>query len=376
MVFQSEVPSANTKLLSRAIEGGRGKVRIAVFQSGYYNASLADTLRNEGFFAVAIKDPTLSDIHEHPDFVLAPEWIRWLMPTPKTSEEWADSLHSSHHRNVLKQRLKTIQIQGDDVRVEVKPLTLSDYRLWHESLYLPVIGGKTGAILFWPKAEALSKRVRVTPAGDVVNFLRIFMYRRDGCLIGGSLWSVSHSKSSLTVRAAAFEQQARATYELSLWVMEEAILYANAHQLRWTSHGSDPNFYGVDVGIGLQSYKASIGMKPVLCKAGSFQLVKILDENLSQIGSANGDKPSLLIFTIGGNDLSDRVTGYERLPPLTQRGNLDFLWNRRHDLRPIRVVVHPRTPAVSVPEGMILQDVVLRERALIEVYSKVTCVKN
>ena len=92
MVFKSQVPCAKTKVLSRAIEGGGGRVRVAVFQSGYYNASLADTLRNEGFFAVAIKDPTLSDIYAHPDFVLAPEWIRWVMPTPANPEEWANSL--------------------------------------------------------------------------------------------------------------------------------------------------------------------------------------------------------------------------------------------------------------------------------------------
>jgi hypothetical protein len=358
-VFKSKVPYANTKLLSRAIEGGPGKVRVAVFQSGYYNASLADTLKNEGFFAVAIKDPTLSDIYERPDFVLAPEWIRWLMPTPKTSEAWTDSLQSGHHRNLLKKRLKIVHMHADEVRVEVKPLTVSDYRFWHESLYLPIIGGKTGAILFWPKAEVLSKRARVTPAGDVVNFLRVFMYHKDGSFIGGSLWSVSHSKSSLTVRAAAFEQKARAKYELSIRVMEEAILYANAHELRWTSYGFDPNFYGVDVGIGLQTFKASIGMKPVLRKAVSFQLVKILDENLSQIRSADGVKPSVLIFTIGGNNLSDRVTGYQCQPLLIQRGNLDLLWNREHDLKPIRFVAHPQTPAVSVPEGMILQDIVL-----------------
>ncbi|MDP1991728.1 MAG: hypothetical protein Q8K00_11955 [Syntrophales bacterium] len=357
MVFKSNVPYVKTKILSRAIEGS--DVRVAVFQSGYYNKSLAHTLKNEGFFAMSIKDPTLADIYEYPDFVLAPEWIRWLMPTPTTPKEWANSLQSSHHRNVLKSRLKTIQIQDDEIRIEIKPLTLDDYRIWHERLYLPIIGGKTGAVLFWPNAEALSKKLKVTPSGDVVNFLRIFIYHRNGSLVGGSLWSVYQSQRSLTVRAAAFEQKALAKYKLSIRVMEESIIYANAHQLRWTSHGSDPNFYGVDVTIGLQSYKASIGMNPILCKIGSFQLVKILDENLSQIRSANGEDPSVLIFTIGGNDVSDRAIGYQRQPPQVQRGNLDLVWSRRHDLKPIRFVAQPQTPAISVPEGMILQDIVL-----------------
>jgi hypothetical protein len=359
MVFKSIVPYARTKMLSRAIEGGGGRVRVAVFQSGCYNASLANTLRNEGFFAVAISDPTFSDIYEHPDFVLAPELIRWLMPTPKTSETWIDSLQSGHHRNILKKRFKIGRRYADEVCVEVKPLTVDDYRIWHERLYLPIISGKTGAILFWPKAEALSKKLKVTPSGNVVNFLRIFMYHRDGSFIGGSLWSVNHTKSRVTIGAAAFEQKSRTKYELSIRVMEEAILYANAHQLRWTSYGSDPNFYGVDVGIGLQSFKAGTGMKPILRKTGSFQLIKILDENLSQIRSTDGEDPSVLIFTIGGTDVSDRAMGYQHQPLPVQRGNLDLVWSRRHDLKPIRFVAQPQTSAVSVPEGMILQDVVL-----------------
>ena len=227
-------------------------------------------------------------------------------------------------------------------------------------LYLPIIGGKPGAILFWPKAEALSKRAKVTPVGDVVNFRRIFIYHKDGSLIGGSLWSLSPTQSSLIIRAAAFEQKARAKYELATRVMVEAILYANAHHLLWTSYGTDPNFYGIDMGIGLQSFKAGTGMKPVLCKVGSFQLVKILDENLNQIRSADGEEPSVLIFTIGGNDLSERAMGYQRQPPQAHRGNLDLVWSRRHDLKPIRFVAHPQSTAVSVPKGMMLQDVVLK----------------
>lgn len=360
MEFKSKVPHAHTRTLSRSIEGGAGeKIRVAVFRGGSYDASMENNLTAEGFFAVAIKDPKPSDISEHPDFVLAPGWIRWIMPTPETSEVWVTSLGSSHDRNKLRKKLKLSHSESSAVRVEIKPLTVNDYKVWHENLYIPEIGGKTGAVLFWPKTEALSTKVTVTPSGTVAEFYRIFMYHKDGSLIGGALWSVSHSESSLTTRASAFEQKARAKYELAIRGMEESILFATAHGLRWVSYGTDPNFYGVDVGIGLQSFKASIGMKPVFSKVGSFQLVKILNKNLNQIHIANGEKPSVLIFAIGGNSLSDRVLNYQHLAPRTPKGNMDLLWSQDFGLTPIRFVADSQTPAINVPKGMILQNIVL-----------------
>jgi hypothetical protein len=232
MVLKHKIP--HIRIYSRSVEGGAGeKVKVAVFNGGGYDSSLEHDLRIEGFFAVAIKDPKPSDISEHPDFVLAPEWIRWLMPTPETSEAWVTSLGSSHDRNQLRKKLKPSHIESNDVRVEIKPLTVSDYKVWHESLYIPEIGGKTGAVLLWPKTEALSKKVTVTPLGTVADFYRIFMYHKDWSLIGGALWSVSHSESSLTTRAAAFEQKALARYELAIRGMEESILFAASHGLRW-----------------------------------------------------------------------------------------------------------------------------------------------
>jgi hypothetical protein len=347
-------------MLSRTTECGK-KMKVAVFRSGYYNARLVDKLKNEGFFAVEIQNPDLSDIYEHPDFVLAPELIRWLMPTPKTPEVWADSLQSVHHRSLLKRGLRIVQMHSDEVHVEVKPLTADDYRIWHERLYLPIIARKTGAILLWPDFETLSKREKVTPTGEVVDFQRIFIYDGDGAFIGGSLWYVSHPQSMLSISAAVFEQEAQRKYKLSIRLIKEAIRYANAHHLRWTSYGTDPNFYGVDLGTGLQSFKASTGMKPVLRKDGTLKLVKILDENLNQIRTA-GAEPSVLVFTIGGCDLSERVTGYQRQPPKAQRDNLDLVWSLRHDLKPIRFIASPQPRDVVIPEEMILQDMVLTQR--------------
>jgi hypothetical protein len=231
MVLKHKIP--HIRIYSRSVEGGAGeKVKVAVFNGGGYDSSLEHDLRIEGFFAVAIKDPKPSDISEHPDFVLAPEWIRWLMPTPETSDAWVTSLGSSNDRNQLRKKLKASHIESNDVRVEIKPLTVSDYKVWHESLFTPEIGGKTGAVLFWPKAEALSKKVKVTPLGTVADYYRIFMYHEEGSLIGGSLWWVSHSKSILIIAASAFEQKARAKYELAIRGMEESILFATSHGVR------------------------------------------------------------------------------------------------------------------------------------------------
>ncbi|AGF78289.1 hypothetical protein UWK_01731 [Desulfocapsa sulfexigens DSM 10523] len=335
------------------------RTKIAVFNDEIYDSSLEHDLITEGFFAVAIKDPKLSDINGHPDFILAPEWIRWLMPTPETSEMWITNLGSSHDRYKLRKKLKTSHAQSGDVRVDIAPLSVDDYKIWYESLYLPEIGEKAGAILFWPAPESLSKKVRVRPSGEVANYFRIFMYHKDGSFIGGSLWFISHPQSILIIAATAFKQKARAKYELSIRGMDESLTFAISHGLKWMSYGTDPNLYGVDFSLGLQMFKASIGMKPVFPRYGSFQLIKVIDKTLSRIDSANSEKPSVLIFAIGGNNVSDRILNYQHLPPLTPKRNFDLLWNRDFGLTPVRFVVHPQTPAVKVPNGMILQDIIL-----------------
>jgi hypothetical protein len=100
-------------------------------------------------------------------------------------------------------------------------------------------------------------------------------------------------------------------------------------------------------------------MKPVFPRYGSFQLIKILNKDLSQIHTADGEKPSVLIFTIGGNSLSDRVLNYQHLPPLTPKRSMDLLWSQDFCLTPIRFVADSQTPAINVPKGMIIQDIVL-----------------
>jgi len=335
------------------------RTKIAVFRDENYDSNLEHNLITDGFFAVAIKDPKLSDINGHPDFILAPEWIRWLMPTPETSEMWLTSLGSSHDRYKLRKKLKASHAQSSDISVEIAPLSVNDYKIWYERLYLTEIGGKEGAILFWPKPEALSKKVTVTPSGEVADFFRIFMYHKDGGFIGGALWSISHSENSLTTRAAAFEKKARTKYELAVRGMEEALSFAISQGLKWMSYGTDPNLYGVDFSLGLQRFKASIGMKPVLARVGSIRLIKILNKNLSQIHAVDGEKPSTLIFALGGNDVSKRIMAYQDLPPRKKRGNMDLMWNQDIGLTPVRFVAHPQTPVVNVPKGMILQDILL-----------------
>ena len=333
--------------------------KIAVFQDEDYNSSLEHDLISEGFFAVAIKDPKPSDINGHPDFILAPEWIRWLMPTPESSETWITALGSSHDRYKLRKKLKAIHNQSSDVRVEISPLSITDYNIWYENLYLPEIGGKTGAILFWPKAESLSKKVTVTSSGEVVDFFRIFMYHQAGSFIGGALWSISPSENSLTTRASAFEKNARGKYELAIRAMDESRVFATSHGLKWLSYGTDPNLFGVDVGLGLQMFKARNGMKPVLARVGSIHLIKILNKNLNQLHTIDGKKPSVFIFSMGGNDLSGKALAYQHLPPRKKRGNLELLWDLDIRLTPLHFVTDPQTPAVNVPKGMKLQDIVL-----------------
>ncbi len=334
--------------------------RIAVFQDEDYNPGLERQLAAEGFFAVAIRDPKTSDIETYPEYILAPEWIRWVMPTPATPEAWLTALGSSHDRNNLRKKLRISAEEADDIRVDIAPLTVQDYTNWYEKLYLPEIGGKKGGILYWPKPGALSNKVTVTAAGGVADFFRIFLYHGNGSFIGGALWSINSAENSLTTRAAAFERKARARYQLAIRAMEESRMFALSLGLTWLSYGTDQNLYGLDGGLGLQSFKASIGMKPVLARVGDVQLIKILNRDLSQIWTAAIEqKPSVLIFSIGGIDMRQKIMAYGNLPPRKTRGNLDLLWKQETDFIPLRLVVDPQTFAINVPRGMVLHDIVL-----------------
>ncbi len=334
----------------------------AVFENEAYSSDMEAGLVRAGFFAVAIKDPLTHQIFQYPEFALAPEWIRWVMPAHASAEAWIDALGSNHDRYKLRKKLRKAASQDCDVRIEIRALTANDYALWHDTLYLPEIVNKPGGIRYWPKPSALSKKLTLMPSGEVSDFYRIFMYENDGSLIGGSLWSLSPSESCLTIRAAAFEKKARAKYELAIRGMEESRLFALSRGLKWLSYGTDINFYGVDTTIGLQMFKASIGMKPVLARIGSVQLIKILDRPLKQIHSAatgHPPQPSVLIFAFGGSDMSKKLHAFQRLPPRKKRGDLDFLWNEDMGLVPLRFVVESRTVSINVPGGMILQDIVL-----------------
>lgn len=337
------------------------RIKIAELQDEDYTSHLEQQLTNDGFFAAVIKDPKPSDITTHPDFILATEWIRWLLPTPDTPEAWIAALGSSHDRYKLKKKLKSCHVQRSDIRVEFAPLNVNDYKIWYEQLFLPEIGEKPGAILFWPKPEALSRKLKIKPSGEVVNYFRFFMYNKDDRFIGGTLLFLSHRQSLLIITAAAFEKTARAQYELAIRGMAESLQLAISHKLKWLSYGVDQNFYGVDFSIGLQRFKASIGMKPIFPRYGSYQLIKILDRNLQQINSATGEMPAVLIFAIGGTSLSERMLHSAKLPPLTPKGNLDILWSEDFGLVPVRFVANPATPAVNVPTGMCLEDILLPE---------------
>jgi hypothetical protein len=333
--------------------------KIAVLEDEEYNSNLEHHLTTEGFFAAALKNPKQLDIHAHPDFFLAPEWIRWLMPTPATAESWIADLGSSHDRNKLRKKLQASHMQRSDIRVERAPLTVDDYDIWYRRLYLPEIGGRPGAILFWPKTAALAKKVTVTESGVVPDFFRIFMYHKDGSFIGGALWSISKSENSLTTRASAFEKNARGKYELSTWALEESRVFASSQSLKWLSYGTDPNLFGVDVGLGLPMFKAKNGMKPVLARVGAIRLIKILNRDLSQLHTIDGTKPSVLMFSMGGSDLSDKIMACQNLPHRKNRGNLDLLWDLDIRLTPVHFVTDRQTPTLNVPKRMILENIVL-----------------
>ena len=336
------------------------RVKIAVFQDEQYHPGLEQHLVAEGYFAVVVRDPDPSEIDKYRDYLLAPEWIRWIMPTPPSIEAWIESRSGSHDRYKLRKKLKASERQRGRVRADIAPLTAEDYSTWYKRLYFPEIGGRKGGVLFWPEPGNLAQKVTLTAEGVVENFLRIFLHGPDGDLIGGELWAVNADENSLTIRAAAFERKAQTDYELAIRALEELRICAMSRGLNWLSYGTDPNLFGVDTGIGLQRFKATLGMKPVLARYGTFHLLKILNRDLSLIRNGEDYQPAVLVFALDDDRGQGRSAAFRHVPPRRIRGDLEMQWNLDLGLTPFRLVTDRHCPAVNVPDGMVLRDIIIQ----------------
>jgi hypothetical protein len=346
-----------TRTHSRHQEGSSEPVKVAVLTADQYSPELDGILEKLGYFGVAIRDPESSVIDARADFHLVPEWVRWVMKAPKSVENWIEGLGPSDARNQMKRKLKKSRIPGEEVRVEIAPLTIGDYALWHKTLYVPEILTKPGAIPAWT-AEKFGDHevVRTNPGQLVPDFERVFFYSKTGELIGGALVSTDKAEESLTIRAAAFEAAARAKFELAVRGMEEVITLGAARGAKIISYGTDPNLYGVDSIVGLERFKASIGMQAIPSPMGKTQLLKIFASAHPQLGSVQEGEGYQGVVMFAYQFEGIRSTRYEVLsswlrPPSELSTEIKAERAMKH-MRVVQVGAAPGSNEIKVPKGM------------------------
>jgi hypothetical protein len=345
-----------TRTYFRTSDLDRQPIRFAILDAAQYDAGLERELRRHNYHGVAIREPTDWEIERLPDFHLAPEWIRWVMPAPQTVDAWIDGIGNSDAKNQLRRKLRA----SHGIRAEVAPLNLHDYRRWRERLYVPEILSRPGAIPAWQEMEqfALNNSVPTTePLAErhVPGFIRVFYFDAADDLVGGVLLFADDAERTIRVRAAAFEARSRASHELAIRSMALLVEEARARAFATLSYGDDINLYGVDVGVGLERFKASVGMNPVPSSGVPFQLFKVFGDSLRQLraGAPEGTYPGILAFAVAGAG-TDRVAAYHRT-----RAALDGDpgYERRIELMRanavgVQIGGDPAAAAIRIPRGM------------------------
>ncbi len=352
-------PRPYTRIYFRTIGHERRPIKFAVLSPTQFYPELESALAEADFDGVAIRDPADDEIERFGDFHLAPEWIRWVMPCPDTVEGWIDGVGNSNAKNQLRRKLRA----GNSTRAEVAPLNLADYRKWYEVLYVPEILSKPGAIPAWQDVMqfASSNDIAITGplAGQLVpGFLRIFFFSDADELVGGVLVSTDEQDLTLRVRATAFEPHSRSTKELAVKAMAVLVEEAKSRGYATLSYGDDPNLYGIDVTIGLEHFKASVGMRPIPSRSGTFQLFKIFDGTFRQLraDATQGFYPGTLSFVVAGKG-SSRVTAFHRLSATldAQLSYPEKIAAMRADAAALQVGADQRAPAIKIPRDMQLQ---------------------
>ncbi len=292
-------------------------IKIAVVLKNQYQPAMETELRRQGYSGIAIRDPSHAEIENLNDFILGPEWVRPIMKTPSSITQWLAD-RSGSERSQLKRKMRASERPGE-VTVELKDLTLRDYAIWHTSLFTPEILTLPGAIPGWPDVAAFAKRFSLKLSTDadldqkIPNFQGIFFRNSNGELIGGNLIHFNETENSLTVRASAFAEAARAKYELGVRGMVVLIETAIARNIEYLSYGTDPNLFGMDASVGLAQFKAGLGMSmtPATMLPG-YQLIKIFETSHQKLDSqSNPLYQGIVMFAIAGSG-KERVSRYQQ----------------------------------------------------------------
>jgi hypothetical protein len=364
----------------RKINGGPATIQTVVIDEADYSPELEQAAADMGYLALAIRSPSDQAILAHPDYILAAEWVRWVMETPKSEEAWLASMSGDARRQTIKKLQKSAPI-----RTEFVDMNLGHYDRWHREMFLPYVVGKDGGTPAWPPVKAYVGEggvkhegfveevgVEVDPSipfleNKVPNWYALNFYKADDTFVGAMMIYMDHAEneSLARIRNAGYEPVSRDENELAL--RGTAILAEEARKrgIRRLSYGDDPNLSGVDMALGLARFKATVGMTPIISvpwspdaktTLGKFQLIKVFKQNVHQARiRKDGRDSGLFVFAVPGAG-EDRIQRYsevkliagEELPYETR------MEMNKNLLIGLQICMEPNSDKCKMPKNMTL----------------------
>ena len=309
---EAKVPYSRT--YSLVVGANKEPVQVAVIDAKEYSLALEKEIKDLGYLGIAIRNPDEATIAARTDFILTPDWIRTVMPTPASVDAWLAKMNSQDRYDMKKKLSKS-----ERVRTEIADLNWADYEQWRTELFSKEIMTRNGAVEAWkaPAQQAGMLKAAYDPnlpleTQKIPDMKRIFFYSDTGKLIGGSL---VHVDKLLRVRGAAFEAQAKKDLQIAFRGFVIAMQLAIDNGSPYISYGDDPGIYGIDSSTGLLAFKASLGMQIVPSPMfKSSQLIKLFPEAMVALREnvPQGAYSGMLVVGIPGDD-PDRIQKFRQM---------------------------------------------------------------
>jgi hypothetical protein len=257
-------------LESKIVTSPRG-MKMAKFRANEYKPEYDAALKKLGAHTVFIDEPTRNEIESYDEeqgFYLQPRWVAWMAPAAPL-KDYIAGLASKSRRKSLHNNVK----RGENLRAEIKPLTVEDYEAWWP-IYNKIMTEKPGGVVRHPSEWA---RKEVEEKGSLDTWYSAFYYDpEDGSLLGGQILYVEEERGFVGGAWAAYRQRAKdLKLELGVQGVVSLLKLAEQKSLPMFSQGKDTNLYGYDYNPGLMARKSLDGMTPY--PGNPIGLLKVLD---------------------------------------------------------------------------------------------------
>lgn len=245
-------------------------LQIAAFESGTLdigNSQIEAELRHAGKDLISIENPSAAEIAagQAAGYLLAPHEVSW-------TGNISTILHflrisKSEQRAIYEEKLWP---SADRVRVDIGPLTVSDFRKWHNIYLKEVVEPQ--------RSRRKLKASWAKKQGDGLGkYQRLFLYdERTGKLLGGAILNVS-DEHYLRAEYEAYKAEAK-DLNLEVRAFSNMLDYGFSHGFKTIIYGLDSNLYGHYLPVSNLESKSLLGLN--VFRLMKYHLVKILNRNI------------------------------------------------------------------------------------------------